>query len=132
MIRERILLAFSSTKKRKSKLVFDTEKFVSEEAQTRFHDSVVKRNPIAERGLCITWVNWPSIKIILGQENGITFVINQRRLSFLLLENFMLMLLNITIGRFLGARLMPVRHFSDITKDRACCCIVLLRKNPWI
>ena len=52
----------SSNKKRKSKVVFDTEKFVSKEAQIRFHDSVVKRNPIVERGLCITGVNWPSIQ----------------------------------------------------------------------
>ena len=55
-------MASSSTKKRKSKLVFDTENFVSEEAQTHFHDSVVKRNPIAERGLCVMGVNWPSIQ----------------------------------------------------------------------
>ena len=55
-------MASSSNKKRKSKVVFDTEKFVSEEAQIRFHDSVVKRNPIVERGLCITGVNWPSIQ----------------------------------------------------------------------
>ena len=55
-------MASSSTKKRKSKLVFDTEKFVSEEAQTRFHASVVKRNPIAERGLCVKGVNQPSIQ----------------------------------------------------------------------
>ena len=62
LIRERIMMASSSNKKRKSKVVFDTEKFVSEEAQIRFHDSVVKRIPIAERGLCITGVNWPSIQ----------------------------------------------------------------------
>ena len=55
-------MASSSTMKRKSKLIFDSDKFVSEEAQTRYHDSVVKRNPIAERGLCVTGVNWPSIQ----------------------------------------------------------------------
>ena len=54
-------MASSSNKKRKSKVVFDTKKFVSEEAQIRFHDSVVKINPIDERRLCITRVNWPSI-----------------------------------------------------------------------
>ena len=55
-------MASSSTKKRKIKVVFDTKKFVSEEAQTCFHDFVVKKNPIAERGLCVTGVNWPSIQ----------------------------------------------------------------------
>ena len=94
-------MASSSTKKRKSKLAFDTKKFVSEEAQNRYHDSVVKRNPIAERGLCVTGVNWLSIQNNFRAENGMNFVINQRQLLFLLFENFMPMLLNITIGKFL-------------------------------
>ena len=55
-------MASSSTKKRKSKLVFDTEKFVSEETQTRYHDSVVKRDPIVDRGLCVSGVDWPFIQ----------------------------------------------------------------------
>ena len=53
----------SGSKKRKGKGVikFDKTKFVSENAQNRYYDSVSNQNPIAERGLCATEINWPSI-----------------------------------------------------------------------
>ena len=40
-------------------------------------------------------------KIILGLENGMNFAINLRQLLFLLFANFMQMLRNITIGKYL-------------------------------
>ena len=55
-------MALSSNKKRKGKIVFDKEKFISEDAQNQFHETVAKRHPIAERGLCIPGVNFPSIQ----------------------------------------------------------------------
>ena len=51
------------SKKRKGKAVgqYDSSKFVSENTQDRYFDSVSKRNPIAERGLCLTGIDWPNI-----------------------------------------------------------------------
>ncbi len=51
------------SKKRRGKGVvqFDSSKFVSENAQDRYFDSVSKRHPIAERGLCVTRIEWPNI-----------------------------------------------------------------------
>ena len=49
-----IMASSSSAKKRKSKVVFDNSKFVSEEAHDRYHESVTGRTLIAERGLTIT------------------------------------------------------------------------------
>ena len=40
---------------------FDSSKFVSENAQDRYFDSVSKRHPIDERGLCVTGIDWPNI-----------------------------------------------------------------------
>ena len=57
----------SSAKKRKSKLIFDNSKFVSEEAQTRYHESVSNRSLIAERGLIPTSTRFPSIWSIIRQ-----------------------------------------------------------------
>ena len=34
---------------------------MSENAQNRYFDSVSKRHPIAERGLCVTGIDWPTI-----------------------------------------------------------------------
>ena len=53
----------SRSKKRKGKNVaqFDSSKFVSENAQERYYDSVSKCHPIAERGLCVTGIDWPNI-----------------------------------------------------------------------
>ena len=55
----------SSAKKGKSKVVFDNDKFVSEEAQTRYFESVSARNLIAERGLMVTDVAFPFIASII-------------------------------------------------------------------
>ena len=55
-------MASSSNKKRKGKVVFDKEKFISEDARNRFYEFVTNRNPIVERGLCITGVHWSSIQ----------------------------------------------------------------------
>ena len=53
----------SGSKKRKGKGViqFDKTKFVSENAQNRSYDSMSNQNLIAERGLCVTRINWPTI-----------------------------------------------------------------------
>ena len=40
---------------------FDKTKFVSENAQNRSYDSMSNQNLIAERGLCVTRINWPTI-----------------------------------------------------------------------
>ena len=58
------IMSTFANKKRKGKGVvqFDSSKFVSENAQDRYFDSVSKRSPIAERGLCVTGINWPRIK----------------------------------------------------------------------
>ena len=59
-------MASSSTaKKRKSKLIFDNRKFVSEEAQTRYYESVSGRSLIAERGLIVTPTGYPGISSII-------------------------------------------------------------------
>ena len=55
----------SSAKKRKSKVVFDGNKFVSEEAQTRYHESVLGRTLIAERGLVVTPTGIPEISSVI-------------------------------------------------------------------
>ena len=57
-------MSTSVNKKRKGNRVvqFDSSKFVSENAQERYFDSVQKLNPIGEQGLCVTGVNWPIIK----------------------------------------------------------------------
>ena len=55
----------SSAKKRKSKVVFDGNKFVSEEAQTRYHESVSGRSLIAERGLIVTPIGYLGISSII-------------------------------------------------------------------
>ena len=53
----------SGSKKRKGKGVikFDKTKFVSENAQNRYYDSISNQNLIAERGLCVTGINQLSI-----------------------------------------------------------------------
>ncbi len=51
----------SSAKKRKGKVVFDNSKFVSEDAQTRYYDSVSGKTLIAERGLIVTPTGYPGI-----------------------------------------------------------------------
>ena len=51
----------SSAKKRKNKVVFDSSKFVSEEAQARYYESISGRTLIAERGLTITPTGYPGI-----------------------------------------------------------------------
>ena len=189
-------MASSSSKKRKSKLIYDSDKFVSEEAQSRYHESVVKRIPIAERGLCVSGVSWPAIQnniyarkwdefckqpkaavVPIVREfyanapehnNRKVFVrgkwvsfsgraINQffktpdidkddynafiakpidyqellQRIAvpgtqWKMREDKPITLRSIGLTKeckawyyFLGARLMPVRHFSDITRDRA-------------
>ena len=55
-------MATSSSKKRKSNVVFDKEKYICEDAHNRYFESVTGRNPIVERGLCVTRVNWPGIQ----------------------------------------------------------------------
>ena len=55
----------STSKKRKSKVAFDNEKFVSEEAQARYYESVSDRNLIAERGLKITPTGYPGISNVI-------------------------------------------------------------------
>ena len=49
------------SKKRKTKGVWDRSKFVSEEAQNRYHESVEGRPLIAERGLTITQEGFPEL-----------------------------------------------------------------------
>ena len=56
-----------SAKKRKSKVVFDNSKFVSEEAQDRYYESVCGRTLIAERGLTITLAGYPSIASVIRE-----------------------------------------------------------------
>ena len=58
------IMSTSANKKRKGKGVvqFDSSKFVSANAQDRYFDSILKHSPIAERGLCVTGINWPRIK----------------------------------------------------------------------
>ena len=59
-------MASSSTaKKRKSKLVFDNSKFVSEEAQIRYHESVSGRTLIADRSLVVTPTGIPEISSVI-------------------------------------------------------------------
>ena len=74
----------SSAKKRKSKVVFDSSKFVSEEAQIRYHDSVSNRSLIAERGLIPTSTGFPGIWSIIRQRGGVSFVHSLSLLLFLL------------------------------------------------
>ena len=40
---------------------YDSSKFFSENAQDRYFDLVSKRNPIAEKGLCLKRIDWPNI-----------------------------------------------------------------------
>ena len=53
-------MSTSATKKRRGKNVekFDSTKFVSKNAKNRYFDSVLKRNPIDERGLCVSSIDW--------------------------------------------------------------------------
>ena len=60
-----------SAKKRKSKVVFYGNKFVSEEAQTRYHESVSGKNLIAERGLVVTPTGYPGISSIIYKSKGV-------------------------------------------------------------
>ena len=80
---------------------FDKTKFVSENAQNRYYDSISNQNLITERGLCVTRINWPTITAKLGRENGIIFVLNLKLLLFRLLGNFMPLCLNVIIERYL-------------------------------
>ena len=186
----------SSAKKRKSKVVFDSSKFVSEEAQIRYHDSVSNRSLIAERGLIPTSAGFPGLWSIIRQRGWGEFCAQPKSAIVPLVREFYANALEHNhrrvfvrgkqvdfngkainrffklpdiendgytqfIGKqvdfeeiiheiavpgttwkltddrpitfksigltknckalhyFLGARLMPVRHFSDINKDRA-------------
>ena len=186
----------SSAKKRKSKVVFDSSKFVSEEAQIRYHDSVSNRSLIAERGLIPTSSGFPGIWNIIRQRGWGEFCAQPKLAIVPLVREFYANALehdnrkvfvrgkqvnfspkainrffklpdiendeynqfiakqidfeeilqeiavpgtrwklsddkpitfkSIGLTRdckgwhyFLGARLMPVRHFSDVNKDRA-------------
>ena len=91
----------SSANKRKNKVVFDGSKFVSEEAQTRYYESVLGRTLIAERGLIVTPTGYPSISSVIRARGGVNSVLNLSLLLFLLLENSMPMLLSMTTGKFL-------------------------------
>ena len=53
----------SGSKKKKGKGVikFDKIKFVSENAHNRYYDFVSNQNSIAEKGLCVTGINWSNI-----------------------------------------------------------------------
>ena len=53
----------SASKKRKGKVIekFDSNKFVSENAQKWYFDSMLKRNPIAKRGLRVMSIHWYEI-----------------------------------------------------------------------
>lgn len=194
----------SSAKKKKQKIQWDRSKFVSEEAQIRYYESVEGRPLIAERGLTITQGGFPALWSTIQQrgwgafcaqpspavvplvrefyanapahENGKVFV-RGKRVSFSgkainklfgLPEigrdgyttyyeedqvDYQAVLQEIAVpgttwktteGRpvtfksiglkkdckawhyFVGARLMPVRHMSDVTKERAVLiyCIV--------
>ena len=48
-------------KKGKGVIQFDKTKFVSENAQNRYYDSISNRNSIVERGLCVTGIDCPTI-----------------------------------------------------------------------
>ena len=74
----------SSAKKRKSKVVFDSSKFVSEEAQIRYHDSVSNRSLIAERGLIPTSSGFPGIWNIIRQRGWGEFCAQPKLAKFLL------------------------------------------------
>ena len=69
-----IIMASSSTsKKRKSKVAFDNEKFVSEEAQARYYEYVSGRSLIAERGLTITPTGYPNIAQVIRERKWTEF-----------------------------------------------------------
>ena len=47
---------------------FDSTKFVSENAQNRYFDSVSIQHPIAERGLCVIGIDWPTITANIAKQ----------------------------------------------------------------
>ena len=73
-----ITMSFSAPKKRKGENVanFDSDKFVSEKAHKRYYDSVLKHNPVARRGLCVTSINCLVITKNIVRKGWGSFVLN--------------------------------------------------------
>ena len=93
----------SGSKKRKGKSViqFDKAKFVSENAQNRYYDSISNRNSIVERGLCATEINWPSITANIRKRKWDDFCAQPLAAIIPVVREFMSMRLNIITKRFL-------------------------------